>query len=128
MRTALIAFIALACARPAFAQQGPQIAIADVDGDGRITRSEFQALRGLGFERLDANGDDQLSAEERAAAQGPMARQLGRADANGDGVVTATEFLNQPARAFDRFDANNDGVLDADELDAMRGAMRRNGG
>lgn len=127
MRIVLTALIALTWSGAAFAQGAGALARADGNGDGRVTRSEFQALRALGFERLDANGDDQLTAQERSAAQGRMARQIAGADANGDGVVTEAEFLNQPARAFDRFDANNDEALDGEELAALRAAMQRFG-
>jgi hypothetical protein len=128
MRTIVAMLIVLSSSDPAFAQGAGAISRADANGDGRVSRSEFQTLRALGFERLDANGDAQLTAQERSAAQGRMGRQLARADANGDGVVTEAEFLNQPARAFDRFDANNDEALDADEMAALRAAMQRNGG
>lgn len=128
MRIVLTALIVLTWSGAVLAQDAGALARADGNGDGRVTRSEFQALRALGFERLDANRDGALNAEERGAARGRMRGQLARADRNGDGVVTEAEFLNQPARAFDRFDANNDEALDGEELAALRAAMQRFGG
>jgi Ca2+-binding EF-hand superfamily protein len=89
--------------------------------------------------KLDTDGDGSLSAEEIGKA-GKFAKQLLKADANGDGVVTKDELLSditkkmesgmmspmggmQPLSAddmasqiIDDLDTNGDGVLSADEI------------
>ncbi|WP_420384294.1 EF-hand domain-containing protein [Novosphingobium sp.] len=42
----------------------------DMNGDGRIDKSEIDAMLTRRFRRLDTNGDGMLSADERAAAHG----------------------------------------------------------
>lgn len=101
-------------------------AIADVDGDGRITRAEFITARGANFSRLDANKDAALTVDEfRAAAPKGMAQtmagaQFARFDADDDGKLTLPEFNAAPAPAFDRADANKDGALDKAEAGRLR--------
>lgn len=129
MQRTLAALIAAAVltAPPAWAQgQADRLAAADTNHDGSITRAELQAMRAAGFDRLDANHDGALGAEERATAGEGMARQL-NADANNDGVVTRAEFLAQPPRAFERFDANHNDVLEPSELAALRSMAARFG-
>lgn len=100
----------------------------DANGDGVLTRAEFDAGRETNFGRLDANGDGQLSREERRAERMHRGRgrhgggmfQLTRADANNDGNITREEFLARPIEMFDRLDANNDGVISAAERPQRR--------
>lgn len=51
-----------------------------------------------------------------------------RADANGDGVITRQEALDQAGQRFDRLDADRDGKLDQSEVQRIGRAMRRMGG
>jgi Ca2+-binding EF-hand superfamily protein len=41
---------------------------ADSDGDGAVTRAEFDAAVAARFAHADSNGDGSISAEERKAA------------------------------------------------------------
>lgn len=52
-----------------------------------------------------------------------------RADANGDGVITRQEVIDQATKRFDRMDLNRDGKLDAGEMQHMgpKRGMRGNG-
>jgi Ca2+-binding EF-hand superfamily protein len=50
----------------------------------------------------------------------PLERLFQRMDANGDGVVTADEAQAFEQRLFARLDANHDGVLTLDEFTARR--------
>ena len=43
---------------------------ADRDGDGSLTRDEFRSVVAWRFERMDADGDGQVSVEERQARRG----------------------------------------------------------
>ncbi|MDX2235075.1 MAG: hypothetical protein NW200_11320 [Hyphomonadaceae bacterium] len=47
----------------------------DADGDGKISRAEFLGAPYPLFERLDANRDDVLDAEELAVARGALAKR-----------------------------------------------------
>ena len=49
-------------------------------------------------------------------------------DADGDGVVTASEFEAVAKQRFDRMDANHDGVIDAGEIAAIRARMEERRG
>lgn len=105
----------------------------DADGDGQISRDEFQGAPEV-FERLDGNGDGVITREEAAAAPaggppGGAGRQGGqgggrmamdpaqrwqqvleRFDADGDGQLTAEEFQGAP-RVFTMLDQDGDGVV-----------------
>lgn len=82
------------------------------------------------FERLDANGDGQVTWDEVQAARAAAVQGL---DANGDGYLSKEEIVNfrlaqakerierQVDALFDRRDANGDGRLGADELLATGG-------
>ncbi|MBX9814549.1 MAG: hypothetical protein K2X76_07595, partial [Sphingomonas sp.] len=91
---------------------GAGLRLLDRDGDGKITRAEYDAP----FAQLDANRDGFVDATERAAAPQGGAR-LARLDRDGDGKITRAEYETP----FDRLDANKDGVIDASELAAVRG-------
>lgn len=111
----------------------------DSDGDGRVSRDEFQPpqhRREGPFERADSDGDgivsrDELiatiddSADEREQRMRERAIQrFDEADADGNGVVTPEERLGL---AFSRADADGDGFVTEEEAEAMhanRKAMR----
>ena len=121
---------------------------SDQDQDGQLTREEFMAVREqapsrqerrqrggrrfdpeMMFERMDGNGDGQITRDEWPEQAPPM---LERMDSDGDGVITREEISNfrpgggrgqggrgQPMnleRMFERFDANGDGKITEDEL------------
>ncbi len=123
---------------------------ADADEDKKVTREELKAVLPDfpkdAFDRMDANDDGVLSAEDwptrPGGAMGPggrrgpgsyegdsqtrggmMLRRLLEADADGDGKVTFEEITKQaprlPRAAFDRLDTNNDGVLSAEDRPAV---------
>ncbi len=86
------------------AGKAERFASADIDGSGAITFDEFNAFaeaekarreaerRQRTFERLDANGDGQVSAEEHAAMKpARMERMFDRIDTDDDGVITEAE-------------------------------------
>lgn len=115
-----------------------RFAAADKDGNGRIDRTEAQAVgerMAKNFDRMDANSDGSLDKAELAAVR----RHMGRAgqrmktmmayqrglfvgmDDNADGAVTAAELGSKHKRwseDFDIIDANRDGKLTAEELKA----------
>jgi hypothetical protein len=146
MRLVLIAAVTLAVLAPAFAEEAAaprsrangmldRLLAADANKDGRITRAEMRAAREQGFRAMDANNDGVISAEERQQlAAAAAAKKKGKGgggdrtagmDANGDGKITRTEFLNAPMRGFDRLDANDNDVVEAAEIEVARAMIAR---
>jgi Ca2+-binding EF-hand superfamily protein len=126
---------------------GPNLASADTNRDGAVSRAEFDAAisanqarrnaeaganRDRLFAALDANRDGSLSSAEMAAAparhkgnrgggMGPMRDGGGRPnlDTNNDQKVSLAEWLARPEPLFDRGDANNDGRVTREEAAAL---------
>ena len=78
------------------------------------------------FERLDTNGDDQITPEEREASR---EQRFKANDTNGDGQISYDEFRTQKLersekrwkRQFERMDTNSDGGVTMAEKDEKRG-------
>lgn len=110
--------IATCAAVPAFAQAQPdgagmslqqfsqrslaKIMAADGDGDGRVSRAEFTAVRSgkkgdpaAHFAKLDTNGDGYLDKGELETAS---ARKFRHLDQDGNGIVTPQERAAAHAR------------------------------
>lgn len=84
----------------------------DANGDGAISRKEFNAFNAKHFKELDTNKDGKLTPEE---LQGGHKQGMGQGDAgamHGDG----TTHLDQ---RFNAADANHDGGLDREEAKDM---------
>lgn len=80
------------------------LARMDVDRDGRVALSEYQAWMGYAFEKMDRNQDGQLTPDELPGGRGKPVS-----------LVAHRETL---AAAFHRQDGNRDGFLSARELAA----------
>ncbi len=102
---------------------------ADADGDGKVTKEEFAALRGDRFGDMDADGDgvvskDELIAKAMERAERRAEHMLERMDENEDGAISADEFAalseKRGGRMFERIDANGDGAIDKAEVEEMR--------
>jgi len=105
---ALMLFAGFAAAMHASAQDAPRtpreyLQRMDTDGDGRVSRVEYIAYMGRGFDRMDTDGNRVLEGDELP----PGARRVTRAD-----------YEASLAAAFARQDSNHDGFLDARELAA----------
>lgn len=114
---------------------------ADTDGDGRITREEFDAAAQARFAAADSNSDGNLSVEEMAAAAearreemrqaheaAMIAAMIDRRDTNDDGMLSFEEMTpgDSGGRFFGRFDRDEDGVVTEDEMrEAGRGMRER---
>ena len=127
MRRLLISAFALAAAGPALAQSdfpeppmpqmsGPPMGGGQMGGmrpPERENLAQMQARMTQMFDRLDANDDDLVDANELANARG--GRMLTRMDADADGRVTRDEFNIGVDAQFKTLDKNGDGVVTADE-------------
>lgn len=80
------------------------LARMDTDQDGRIALAEYQAWMGYAFERMDANGDGQLTAAELPGGRGK--------------TVSLVAHRESLAAMFRRQDVDRDGFLSAKELAA----------
>ena len=140
-RLAILSSAALLAA-PAWAQLGPPP--ADMDGDGVVTRAEFDLQAAERFDSADADFDGALSRDEMRAAREARrtareAARFDRLDADGDGAVSRAEFEAaasarreqaqqrreaQAERRLERFDADGDGRLSNAERTAARDAAR----
>jgi Ca2+-binding EF-hand superfamily protein len=109
----------------------------DTNGDGSISKSEFDAFNAQHFKNLDTNNDGKITPEELRAVQNQIPQNQGighgdgtthldqrfyAADANHDGGLDRGESINMPmlSKYFDDVDANKDGKVTRQEyFDAM---------
>lgn len=86
-------------------------ALMDADGDGQVSRPEFQAGKGAVFLAIDADGSMTLSQNEmRLTSEGFKLL------AGDDGVVDGEEFIANEVASFDAIDKNKDHRIDLAEL------------
>jgi Ca2+-binding EF-hand superfamily protein len=153
MRISLIllsALVAAASAAPSQAQgkrdPGELLNRADLNSDGKITRSEFIQGRGQLFARFDRNRDGYLNRDDApkrgfAGGRGGMLRgrnggggageRLQQAmqalDTNDDRRISRAEFVDGPTLIFDRADRDRNGIIDhveRTEFSAAAGGRR----
>lgn len=103
----------------------------DTDRNGVISAEEFRIGHQGRLDRVDADGDGQVTLEEMEAfaierMRDRVAERFGRLDADGDGVVTVEEFAAQADARFARMDRDGDGNLTIHDL-PMRGHGGRGG-
>ena len=137
---AVSAFLGLAVlAAPALADKGHRLFDrADKNGDGFVTRVEFNASRAVMFARLDSSGDGAITQAEIDQARKAFRERMGKPpvnpdkaqnkahkahrgfltkiDANGDGRVGGAEFAAAGDRMFAKLDSNGDGQLTKEEM------------
>jgi len=132
-----LAALSLAAAAGLAHAQGPRGG-QDANGDGVVTAQAFEEAAKARFQRLDANHDGVIDAEELAAIQKRMEERraehpeagrgpgggggaLARMDADQDGRITEAEVLTASRTRFAALDADKDGVLSPAERSARRG-------
>ncbi len=88
----------------------------DVDKDGKITRAEFDEIRGNLFSGADADGNSTISIEEFVTVWQEMnsdriTRSFQKLDADGDLSVTQEEYAARSGNFVKKHDRNGDGVV-----------------
>ena len=99
----------------------------DANGDGEISAEEMDAHKAAFLEGADADGNGAVSKEEMQAfheARRAEWKAKHNPDKNGDGVVDRTEYINAAQERFDRMDKDGDGVLSEDEQRRHHGKRR----
>jgi len=87
------------------------LTMMDADGDGLVSRPEFQAGKGAVFLAIDEDGSMTLSQNEMRLAPDGF-KQL----AGDDGVVDGEEFIATDVASFEAIDKNQDHQIDLPEL------------
>ncbi|HET6157670.1 MAG TPA: hypothetical protein VFE34_04955 [Dongiaceae bacterium] len=83
----------------------------DQDGDGVVSRPEFEGERGAVFLAIDKNNSLFLTADEMHLSPEAFAKLAGD-----DGIVVPGEFSNTDIASFEKVDANRDLQLSYEEV------------
>jgi hypothetical protein len=103
----------------------------DLDGDGRVNRTEFIKGRDARFERLDVNGDRMISladfpeATRSQSLKELMGRMFAMADMDRDGEVTRNEVGLSGTPLFNEADKDHNDVIEGQELTFLNTQLRR---
>ena len=138
MKTITLAAVLLTLSAGAALAQGGPGARMDVNGDGKVTLTEFKNARVTMMMRADANKDGKLSKAELETGMAAMGKgggagkgsgmMFGMMDGNRDGFLTRPEIEKMIERRFQRIDVNGDGALSSSEMAAVRGGQMGGGG
>ncbi len=96
-------------------------AIADADGDGKVTPAEYRLRKLDVFDKKDVDRNRTLSMNEIPVLKKSA---FDDADSNGDGKLSAYEFIQADFAKFELFDEDRNGVVTFDELLSFRKRMK----
>ncbi len=96
-------------------------AIADADGDGKVTQAEYRLRIMFVFDSKDVDRNRALSENEIPILNRSV---FVAADTDGNGKLSAFEFNQADFAKFENFDENQDGVITFDELLSFRKRMK----
>lgn len=105
----------------------------DTDGNGEISKDEFEARRAARFAETDSDGDGKLSRDEMLAEgqkriEARIDAMIERMDGNKDGMLAMDE-LPEPRKSwradkmFDRMDRDDSGGIDKAEFEDAQARM-----
>lgn len=101
----------------------------DLNGDGKVTLQELQAMRDNLHDQYDADGDGFLNRQEMITAMSSMpgrtrgnerSQDFGLMDHDGDGGVSKAEFRQSAAELMMALDQNGDNVLTRKDFAKLR--------
>ena len=93
------------------------ISITDLNGDDRIDIKEYHHRITDVYFFLDTDKDGKLTVVEIQRSMPNLdADQIGKADVNGDNIITIYEFRYVLYKDFEAMDKNQDGSLDGQEM------------
>ncbi|WP_162560203.1 EF-hand domain-containing protein [Methylotetracoccus oryzae] len=73
----------------------PDPALVDTDGDGKISKAEIEAARGIEFKAADTDGDDSLTlAELKAWLSQRVEDRFKALDRDGNNLISAEELVH----------------------------------
>lgn len=115
----------------------------DKNGDGAVSKKEFEVFHNERFKELDSNKDGKLAQDEMGGGMrggmGPKGPMMGgglmfeqrfkEVDVNNDGMLSKDEAeIGMPMAFanFDEYDSNKDGKLSMDEMTAGMKQMHQN--
>jgi Ca2+-binding EF-hand superfamily protein len=126
----------LLAAAPAAAQMGDMspaalLARSDLNGDGQVTRAEFDRARAERFRTFDRNRDGHIDRSDfgmllrlRPGAGEKLGTMISLGDKNADGRLSRAEYDAIPPIAFSMADTDHDGLVSRAELKAAQAKQR----
>ncbi len=105
--------VLIAVAAPAFAEDltmdVTDLAALDENGDGVVSKEEFDAFTGFAFETIDKDGSGDLSPDE--VDDFVIGDAFDMLDDDGNGVVSISEFSAEMEGDFATADQDGDGAI-----------------